>query len=320
MPEFPDWLRGLALIGQADDDYVVIKAKSTGELYTLIQGEFEDAPKTVVLDQFGNMLVVLKGQFGGELITVKLDADGRLYSYMTDDIDQWGNILPGGFAELAARLGSLQAYERRGQVVFTDSFENGLCNWTIGGNAGYTAELDPAIALHGGYSLHLITDTSEDDWAHVIYSFGGLPADVGIGVAFWARLETHGKEFEVGVAVADGTSSYMGTIKGTVSDSKLWYLDDEYEYAELGTWDPNASSTDYFRFFKVAIDPSTSKYLYAVIDGRQFDMRLLGCWVDPNGHYGFESFFRVKASATSFGEAYVDSFVMTTKETGYQIT
>jgi len=320
MPEFPDWLRGLALIGQADDDYVVIKAKSTGELYTLIQGEFEDAPKTVVLDQFGNMLVVLKGQFGGELITVKLDADGRLYSYMTDDIDQWGNILPGGFAELAARLGSLAAYERRGQVVVTDSFEYGLGVWEVVADAGYTFELDPVDFIHGGYSVHLNTHTADDDACNFIREYGGVPANVGVGVAFWARFVTPGKHFLFGLNLKDGSESHTGVIKGTVSDKKLWYFNSGGTYTEFGTWVPNPDPYQRFRFFKVAVDTDEDEYLYAVVDGQQYDLRGNACWNPGSNQYNFQASFQIIGGAADPAEAYIDSFVLTTKETGYQIT
>jgi hypothetical protein len=320
MPEFPDWLRGLALIGKAGTDYVVIKVKSTGELYTLIQGEYAGTPLTIAVDADGNMLAVLKGQFGGDLVTVKVDEDGRLYSYVTDDIDQWGNILPGGFAELAARLGSMAAYERRGQVVFTDSFEYGMGDWTASGSAGYTAALDPTTFIHGGYSVHLKTHTDDGDNVQLLRDFGGFPADVGVGAAFWAKFATVGDQFEVGVIVSDATNSYGGRIKGEVADSKLYYVNSGGGYTELGTWDPAPAFPDYFKFLKVAIDPSTSKYLYAVIDGQQFDMSAVGCLVASATDRRYQGFFNCEASAGSFFEVYLDSFVLTTKETGYQIT
>jgi len=298
----------------------VISAKSTGELYTLIQGEFGGVPKTVTLDKFGNMRVVLKGQFGGELITVKLDEDGRLYSYMTDDIDQWGNILPGGFAELAARLGSVQAYERRGQVIHTDSFEYGLGDWELILDGEGTIELDPTAFMDGGYSVHMTTFSDDDDVVKIRREYGGFPADVGVGCAWWARLVQPGKSFLYGLNTQDNARWLTGAIKGTVADKKLWYYNTGTTYTEFGTWDPLAAPVQRWRFFKVAIDTKAEEYLYAVVDGQQFDLRGIPCFGMTSVRYNFQALFQVRAGAADPAEAYVDSFVLTAKETGYQIT
>lgn len=319
MPEFPDWLRGLALIGYDGADYVVIAAKSTGELYTLIQGEYAGTPTTIAVDALGHMLAVLKGQFGGSLITVKVDSEGRLYSYVTDDIDQWGNILPGGFAELAARLGSPQAYERRGQVVFTDSFERGLTGWSVASAGGYTFALTPTDFIHGGYSVHLKSDIGASNYVQMVRTYGGFPANVGVGAAWWAKLYMVGDNFNFGVVAGDGTTKHTGRITGKVSDSTLYYYNSGGGTTAFGTWNPAPVDPNYFRFFKVAVDQVANEYLYAVVDGVQYDLTGIACNTAASTDRLYQGFFDVRASAGSHFQALVDSFVMTTMETAEHI-
>jgi hypothetical protein len=72
------------------------------------------------------------------------------------------------FDELAARLGSPVSYDRRGDVIFIESFEHGdgMITWATGG-AGSTAGLSLARARTGHFSAALYTPSVANAYAHL---------------------------------------------------------------------------------------------------------------------------------------------------------
>lgn len=56
--------------------------------------------------------------------------------------------------ELAARLGSINTYDRRGNVTWLDDFESGITKWAYGG-VGVVAAWDANHSRNGGFSCAL---------------------------------------------------------------------------------------------------------------------------------------------------------------------
>jgi len=314
MPEFPDWLRGLALLGQDGTDYVVIKVASTGELYTLIQGMHAGSPVTVAVDADGNILAVLKGEFGGNLVTVKLDAEGRLFTYVTDEIDQWGNILPGGFNELAARLGAPTAYERRGQVVLAETFSGGLGGWRLGGSAGYSALLDPTDFYRDGYSLDLQAVLGASEYVNVSRKWGVFPATTGIGLSCWVHFYDLPAMWYLRISLEDGTTQHIGMLRGLLSDGKVYAATTGGAYTEIGTWYTGTYADDCFRFLKFAMDLATGKYLYHVVDGTEFDTSAIDYQKSNSSNKLLVVQFVAYSDASNQAKVRVDNFVLTARE------
>ena len=61
-------------------------------------------------------------------------------------------------AELAARLGSIDVFDRRGNVLLLDDFESGIKKWLFGGTGSYSAGWICDRAEHGGFCLSIQTE------------------------------------------------------------------------------------------------------------------------------------------------------------------
>lgn len=90
-------------------------------------------------------------------------------------------------AELAARLGSIVTYDRRGDVVWMDTFEDNLNKWYQWVNGtGAAAALSTDLAKNGAKSAKLTTGNNTFDQT-ALYRFGGpmfIDSRTGIEVSF----------------------------------------------------------------------------------------------------------------------------------------
>lgn len=79
----------------------------------------------------------------------------------------------GDLAELAARLQSINTYDRRGAVIWMSDFEHGLQGTECGASdAGCDWFISAARSYHGAYSLKLDPSSEEDsyvEWGRVIH-------------------------------------------------------------------------------------------------------------------------------------------------------
>jgi len=84
-------------------------------------------------------------------------------------------------AELAARLGSIDTFDRRGNVIWMDNFEGTTLLWRINGGAGYTCVLNATYALTGSQSCKMTTGgVAANNWA-TIYRTLAYPVACNIG-------------------------------------------------------------------------------------------------------------------------------------------
>jgi len=278
---YPDWTRAFLMLGQHAGEYKLVAVDEQGRLYSLMRGEDgTGALKTVRLDADGQMIAILKGasgeylgidedgylttvikgEYANELRTVKLDGEGRLSAFVIDSVDAWGHLLGIGLSELAARLGSPITYQRSGQVVLLETFENGLARICLSGyGAGDGYELSPLGVASGGYCLKLSAGTAEDN---------------SMGIYFWRQRQPLGK-WGFGCKFSfDGhfgaVESYLPVCDGVNHYYMGWRLDDTvgklYIYDHQGLWEEVAdvfiSTFDRTRFNQVKLigDYTTGYY------------------------------------------------------------
>ncbi len=143
---YPDWTRAFLLLGKYGETYLPVLLDASGNLYAVFKGDKGGGDLVnikvdangqlimiprgqngnyLVVDASGYLTTVIKGDYAGALRTVKLDDQGRLSAFVIDSQDAWGQMLQVGNAELAARLGSIVRFDKRGIVMLMDNFDSG---------------------------------------------------------------------------------------------------------------------------------------------------------------------------------------------------
>jgi len=185
----------------------------------------------------------------------------------------FGKIISVGNAELAARLGSPVTYDRRGQVVFWDTFGCGLAAWNkVESGTGAEVVLTADQFEREGYSARLTAGSDGAAYAEINKRIPVLSTSTKMGLE-WA--------FAV-----NGTPAYIqGTIDvvtgGTLIGAGVRY--DPVNYllqCKTGatTWTTFATNVvlqlkpTYFHRAKFVVDIANQVYIRAMVDGVEYDL------------------------------------------------
>lgn len=181
--------------------------------------------------------------------------------------------------ELAVRLGSPVWYDRRGDVIFIETFEHGVGMWdpSLSG-AGATAALKVGEALSGGYSCRLRPGTTAD-WRAGIqrgFPFYGLRV-MGYQVAFQNNLDI--SEFLLTVDQFDGRQNIYAACRYVVADNSLQYYSAEEEWVVAVSNLALSVGVGEFHVLKVVTDLYTEEYVRLMCDDYEVDLSGVGCRV-----------------------------------------
>lgn len=256
MPEFADWVRAFAMMGTDGTDYIPVLLGPDGSMYSVLQGEYD-----------------------GALKTVKLDSEGRMSAFIIDSVDAWTRMLTIGNAELAVRLGSPVIYDRRGQVLFMDTFEQGMRKWTTamsGTNAAVA--LSPLAALMSGYSVKLTGGSTASYFAAVQRIVPSRP--VGrIGLEFSLSLSSLWDYVQVTLYLYTGTQNLFGVVRWYYTDYELKAYDSGTGYVNVGTGKILGVAASNFNTIKFVLDMDTEKYVRLMFNNQEIDISTLNLHV-----------------------------------------
>jgi hypothetical protein len=217
--------------------------------------------------------------------------------------------------EHAARLGSIVGFDRRGDVLFLDSFEEGHYKWLIGAiGTGGSVDLSRASPRSGVYSLRLIpgstssrTATAQRIWAYPILSAFGLEASFTL----------HGNLQQVNMAIFVYTGARVWQVYG-----RYYHTTGELQiYVAGGAWqtirtiaNPLVSSKGYHTW-KLVGDPSSGKYVRSIFDAYTDDISAYAMDA-PVSAVSPELFTQVQAISIPLNNAtvYLDDVIVTQNE------
>jgi len=218
-------------------------------------------------------------------------------------------------AELAERLGAIPSIDRLGDVIFLDSFEDGLCKWdTYVDGLGSTLGVSGAVSDHGGFSCktHLVNDST----ALVrLFKYLTYPIPSQIGIEFNTSLDLNMSSYIIDLYFYSGTLLAWGSLSidrsaGTVSvlgTGSVW---------QIVIPDYNALTT-YNRFhrFKLVIDFTNLTYrklvtTRGVVDLRSIKMYSFVSALAPE----FRVVFNMQGVNAAAIDIYLDSVIITQNE------
>lgn len=269
----------------------------------------------VLVDSNGNIVSVFKGDYAGTLQTVKVDSEGRIIALVTDELDIYGNKVIVGNAELAVRLGSEKFFDRRGDVLFIDGFEEGIAKWELTGSGTGNAQVLTAERVRsGGYCVKL-TGGSTLTKAAAMYTYFPYPVLSKLG------FETH---FAFGSVIdclyfrieqLTGTHIKYAYIKYDRTNEKLQYLDSAGVYQDIETSFILYEYSYLFDVLKLVIDLETYKYHRLILNEETYDLSAYSMFSEVNTA---RPHIRIKIDLVSRSGnndyVYIDNIIVTQNE------
>ena len=218
-------------------------------------------------------------------------------------------------AELAARMESVDIYDRRGNVVFMDGFEHTMNKWQEDGKGtGHAAVVDNTHALGGEYSCKLTTGSDGLQMGIIAHQHAGLlPSKIGAEVSFTANPILN--NFEVIIYLMDGTYYHEAAIAYDDLNQRVLYMDSDGNLAVHSNNIDLFSNVWLFNTLKFVIDMETGKYDYLILNNRPFDLSSLGYNHYLNSTWSRLMFQIITTSSTGTNQVcYIDNAILTQNE------
>jgi len=258
--EFADWTRAYLMMGDSPVGIREVLLAEDGSMYALLQGETVDE----------------------ELQTVRLDDQGRLSAFVIDSVDAWNRMLTIGNAELAARLGSSMVYDKRGQVLFIESFENGWYRWILNKDGLLAAgEITPEVAATGGYCVKLTGGSDESNLAGIERRVASRPLG-RMGLEFSFSVPAYWDYILASLYLYTGALQYIAAVKFVYSTGNLRVLDEHLGYPIVGVGTALGGDAHWFNTIKIVGDVSTGLYNRVMFNNQEIAIPTNTLKVDTN--------------------------------------
>ncbi len=217
--------------------------------------------------------------------------------------------------ELAARLGSIVTFDRRGDVVFLDSFEDGLVHWlpSVAG-AGSVADLTTAKTRHGLYAARLVAGAAVGRYG-LLEWYGAVPVMGRFGWECSFSLPSTIGSLDVILGVRDGTTFWRGWIQWDDATNELKYVDAAYSYQVIRSGVELDHNANTFHVLKVVLDVEAGEYVRVILDDTEDDLSGIPCYQSASTWAPlFLNSVQVSGRAAATSTVYLDSVILTQNE------
>lgn len=218
-------------------------------------------------------------------------------------------------AELAARLGSIVTYDRRGNVADLDNFEAPVLNWTASGApAGYEISLSSDKVKSGSQCVKLSLTAGVGNMAWISRRRSVLAAKV-LGIEFSIGSISTVYTITLDFYFEDGEHKFLAEVKIDPLGRKIYIHDgdllDWREIVAIGQ-----VKTGPFYGLKLVCDFDKAKYRRLLFSDMEYDISQYSIEkrVSPTAPCVTSAIFITGTSAIGGGLIYIDSYILTQNE------
>jgi len=174
--------------------------------------------------------------------------------------------------ELAARLGSIVTYDRRGDVAFLEDFEEGLWRWITQPDDGWEeATLTARWAINGRLSALLKTGGGAENTSGIWKAFRLVRLNRWGVEAKWT-LGDSASAVDFYVYVCDGATRTTFRVAYNVPDARLILYDEDGAVQTVAEVDIHSTAYYDVHVLKVVVDPAAGKYQRVILNGGEYDI------------------------------------------------
>ena len=174
--------------------------------------------------------------------------------------------------EQAVRNGSIVSFDRRGDVMWFDGFENGEHMWEENlSGTGAARAISTAEARNGAQS-ELLTGGSDTQRLSRIIHRVAKPAGDRYGVEVSWNRPGFLDNFVIRMVIFDGANSTEFSIRWRDTDDDLQFLNSSSSFETFATSIDPAIAETLFHTFKLVGDISLNRYVRFIFNGTEYDL------------------------------------------------
>jgi hypothetical protein len=218
--------------------------------------------------------------------------------------------------ELAVRLGSINTYDRKGQVIWLEDFEDNINKWDItAAGAGGGATLSTATAKNGAKSCEIISGTVAGNETEIVrYVSRAVNSRIGLEVSFTSTADIGYQTFYI--ITDNGVQWIYGGIRYDPTLDVIQFLN------SAGVWTTHIAAANIyqaaqcFNQLKFVIDLATGFYEKLLIGAEEIDLSDHALYYTAGIFFNFLGVKIVCSSRTTPTKAttYFDDVILTQNE------
>jgi len=217
--------------------------------------------------------------------------------------------------ELAARLGSINTFDRRGNVIWLDDFETNLKHWYSSAAPLWTGiEKSDEAARNANYSCKLTTPTAIDT-VRYIGKYLPLPTLSKIGFEFSYAMYLDIKYIYCKLSFLHTTGKNEFALRYDRYNRTLAYLNSSGSYTDLSGTPSHNMLYHAWNTIKLVVDYKTKKYVRALLNSFSWDLKDIAGDSDT-AYYTPSLWIETRIQNRSAGEhyVYIDDAIITQNE------
>jgi len=185
--------------------------------------------------------------------------------------------------ELAARLGSIASFDRRGNVIWMDDFESSILHWGVtAGGGGGAAAYSTDRALRGNGSCKIQSGTTTEDPTEIIRPLafpvlGKMGFELAISYAALINILTWR------MVVYDGSTIYTAKVFWHNGLNRFYYHDHNDDPQVLRSGVDLTQPDHGFNIIKLVCDFSTGEYIRLIYNATTIPMTDLKFYQNSSG-------------------------------------
>jgi hypothetical protein len=181
-------------------------------------------------------------------------------------------ILREDLAELAARLGSPDVFDRRGNVLLIETFEKGLGSWVaLAYGDGAEVTLSTTYPKHSPFAARLTGGSTGVRSAEIDRSVapsGSKRIGLEISVAFLTDFD----KFEVWLYYYDSSQYHSAAICLSDTDQKVYYQNATGSFQEICDLPEAVYATGVYHNLKLVADFEADEYIRLILNDTEYSL------------------------------------------------